>query len=1490
MRHAGQNARTAFEGTAAVSRPLACQSVLSVLALTALLALAAMVSSPAEAHQARLFTGTFGAAVSATPNPYPLGRGAWSLAVDSTSDVSKGDVYVTDTTNHRVEKFDSSGHFLFMFGKEVNKTAIIESATRGAEEDVCPAVGHKHDECKAGAAESTPGALNEPSVIAVDSSSGPSKGDVYVNTGTGTAAQNEIQQLELTGATGGSFTLSYEGQTTSPISMQSENLEGAVAFALEKLPALSGNVATAGTSQSGSTLNIGIRFNEKLDATNVPQITVNASGLTPSSATASTSTVTEGRVGTPDSIAKFDPEGHLVSAWASGGRLDGSTAPGGPFSGHLVGVAVDAAGNLWVLGRGRASHAFEFRQDASPIIGWIWEGPFGGGDGGGEAAGLALDSEDDLFYRTEEDLLLKFTAAGTRLGSVVNTSPSPNLFYQVRGYAVDPISNDLFVAVESGLPASYTEVQRYAGPDCHPSGDKDPCTPVESFGRGRLESVGQPYTGLAVDPSSLADTVYVLGNENAQVAAFSTESVPDVATAKASGFTSGSATLNGTVSPSGAPITGCFFEWGETTSYGHTAECEPSAGSLGSGSSPLPVHANVSVEFGKTYHFRLVASNAATDLAEEPSRGSDLAFGPPLIESGSALSVSATSVTLQLQVNPNDVDTHARIEYGAEAGVYTNATQMVDLGAGGTVQSVSFNLQGLASNSTYHYRVSAQSALGNPEGPDLTFTTQGLFASTLPDSRGWELVSPPDKHGVRVEAAWAEGGAVIQAAADGTAITYAAASSIGAEASGNRSIDNSQLLSTRGEAGLRSWSTRDVSTPHQAPVGVIVGKPSEYMLFSTDLSVGAVEPFGATPLSPSATEKTPYLLEPDHSWLPLVTAANVPPGIEFGGNLPKGKTQVEENVEFMTATPDLSHVLLESSQTLTSEFAPGFDPHYSGKRNVYEWSAGALQLASWIPTGAASACGGTGPTCVPASEHGQTSTVGSGRVHKGLRHIVSSDGSRVVFSSEMGGVSYLYLRDLPRGETVALEVPQAGAIGVSGRAVYQDASVDDSRVFFTDGSRLTVNSTAGEQAPDLYMCQVEEKEGQLACRLTDLTANMHNPTEPADVLGAIAGVSEDGSSVYFVANGALTVGEGAVHGDCEGNVVSLVSLPDQSCNLYRYDTETGSTRLIAVVSGNDHPDWGEIPVGSLTARVSPNGRYLAFMSQRSLTGYDNRDAVSGQRDEEVYLYDAAANGGEGRLVCASCNPTGSRPHGLFEAGGFGGGVLVDPYRLWEGQTLAASVPGWTKITVNEALYQSRYLSNSGRLFFNAADALVPQDTNGIEDVYEFEFPQGPGQLASDSCSTASPTYSLVSGGCVDPISSGSSPEESVFLDASESGNDVFFLTASRLAPKDVDGAADVYDASVGGGEEEPVKPPPCEGDACQNPVQAPDDPTPGSLTFSGPGNPTSGGQSNLSKSRKKIVRCKKARKLSHGACVKAKSKKGRARKGRRAGYNRRTGR
>ena len=88
----------------------------------------------------------------------------------------------------------------------------------------------------------------------------------------------------------------------------------------------------------------------------------------------------------------------------------------------------------------------------------------------------------------------------------------------------------------------------------------------------------------------------------------------------------------------------------------------------------------------------------------------------------------------------------------------------------------------------------------------------------------------------------------------------------------------------------------------------------------------------------------------------------------------------------------------------------------------------------------------------------------------------------------------------------------------------------------------------------------------------------------------------------------------------------------------------------------------------------------------------------------------------GRLVCASCNP--NRKPRAFSArtgcstpnAGEGLGLLVDRPEIWHERWLAGSVPGWDfNITTasTSALYQPRYLSDSGRLFFDSPDALVP---------------------------------------------------------------------------------------------------------------------------------------------------------------------------------------
>jgi WD40-like Beta Propeller Repeat len=345
-------------------------------------------------------------------------------------------------------------------------------------------------------------------------------------------------------------------------------------------------------------------------------------------------------------------------------------------------------------------------------------------------------------------------------------------------------------------------------------------------------------------------------------------------------------------------------------------------------------------------------------------------------------------------------------------------------------------------------------------------------------------------------------------------------------------------------------------------------------------------------------------------------------------------------------------------------------------------------------------------------------------------------------------------------------------------------------------------------------------------------------------------------------------------------------------------SHNGTTKLIAVVSANDYSDWSNSSdLTALASRVSPDGRWLAFMSERELTGYDNRDALTGERDQEVYLYDAQS----ARLACASCNPTGARPVGAADHDG-----LVDGRGIFRERRLAADIPAWTWLggfggdVFGKAVYQSRYLSDSGRLFFNSHDALVPQDVNGNWDVYQYE-PPGVG-----SCSTSAATFSERSGGCVGLISSGTSSEESAFLDASatggrdaeghEGGGDVFFLTASKLSSQDYDTALDVYDAHECTGESPCLPAPAAQPPACVTEASCKASPTPqpgvyglpSSATFSGPGNAAG---SNPPVVTKKTVKCPKGKKLSHGKCVKVKAKrKKKAHKAKRASHDRRASR
>jgi hypothetical protein len=854
-------------------------------------------------------------------------------------------------------------------------------------------------------------------------------------------------------------------------------------------------------------------------------------------------------------------------------------------------------------------------------------------------------------------------------------------------------------------------------------------------------------------------------------------------------------------------------------------------------------------------------------VADAPNHVVDV-FGPltPLpveIDLGSVSRVASTSADLNAQISPNGIETSYTFQYGTvDCGVEPAACTDIpsppaNLGAPEASVDVVQHLTGLKPGTRYFYRLIATDDQTAEQivGPVHTFTTQTASPFALPDSRQWEMVSPPDKHGARIFPISELG--TIQAAANGDAMGYVASAPTESGPQGN--TNQTSVLSSRGSDG---WTSRDLSIPHNGATGPSVGQGIEVRIFSSDLSQAIVQPFGSfvASLSSEASEQTAFLRadfptsDPTafcttSCYRPLVTGcppagqacspnieglANVPPGAEFGTEVectPQGQhgQTIHCGPEFVGATAELGHIVLAAFAPLTPG-APDGEIGFGGQliKNLYEWSGNEppseqLQLISVRP-------GSAGPA--PAS----SVPIFGSSITDSARNAISPDGSRVIWS-EQAGEEGLYLRDTASEETV-----QLGGRG----AAFQAATAGTGEIFFTEGG-------------DLFRYDVEAPEGE---HLSDLT--------PAGgVLGSIPGVAEDGSSVYFVANGVLATNSGpggdeAASGDC-GSL--RVPRAEQTCNLY--SLQGGHLTYIARLSAEDDPDWGTTAnkkLGTQTARVSPNGRWLAFMSERPLTGYDNRDASSDKSDQEVFLYHEAPSGGElGKLVCASCNPTGARPlgveyHDIREGFGIAGGD--GPWQ--DQQWLAANVPAWSRMALSIAnLYQPRYLSDSGRLFFNSSDALVPQDSNGTEDVYQYEPADGQGAPPADTCESTSSVYSPAAEGCIALISSGTSAEESAFLDASESGNDVFFLTAAQLSSRDTDTSLDIYDARVSGGEPEPLRPVECEGDGCQQPAVPPNDATPGSLTFSGAGN---------------VKECPEGKQLKQGKCVKQKAKKSKKKK------------
>jgi hypothetical protein len=445
----------------------------------------------------------------------------------------------------------------------------------------------------------------------------------------------------------------------------------------------------------------------------------------------------------------------------------------------------------------------------------------------------------------------------------------------------------------------------------------------------------------------------------------------------------------------------------------------------------------------------------------------------------------------------------------------------------------------------------------------------------------------------------------------------------------------------------------------------------------------------------------------------------------------------------------------------------------------------------------------------------------------------------------------------PLGEACN-EVPCSGA-ATRPNANFVGASEDGSKVFFTTTAPLEP-VTDKNDGDDLYMASIGCPVGEPACGVsgrvvTSLVQVSHSPLagETAELQGVVR-IAPDGERVYFVARGVLSDG---------ANVEGHEPMRGAD-NLYVYNSVSRETKFIAdLCSAHDMSGliedrycpneaeslweresqlWTHAGLKGRVQTAGAGGRYLVFATPGQLTSGDTDTA------SDIYRFDAVT----GTLERISIGENGYSENGNnneypaeIDTGSQGGNVI------------------------EQREMRRRDVSEDGsRIIFWTAEPLSPGAINGLPNLYEWH--ENPGGEAGGG-------VSLLSGG------TGSTPVVDAVI--SPDGKNVFFVTSEGLAPQDVDGENDIYDARLGTG----FAPPPaatesCAGDACQGPLTNPAPLlVPGSSVQAPGGNLSAVAPAKTVTAKKAVAKCAKGKHLAHDKCVKRKTATKRKKAGKTSG-------
>ena len=1257
---------------------------------------------------------------------------------------------------------------------------------------------------------------------------------------------------------------------------------------------------------STDTGNFDLAFGEGVDATTSGNICTASSGDTCQAGTSGTSAgafesplfvavdnsggSSQGDVyvGDPgdNTVTKFDSSGNLVTSFGTGGQLSGTATSTFP---SIDGITVDNSGNLLVIDGN--STVWPFSASGSPGTSFPT-------DRGTGPAGLDVNSAGNIFKVNGDGSVEELTSTGSVIGTI-------NEAAQATEIAIDRNSGDLYQDVGTSIDHYHFDASGNvvdAGGPCTVV-ESGSCAPTDSFGTGHLTA----GTGVGYDSSESA--LYAADSADDDVAVFGPPApgAPQIDGTTTSNLGNQSTTLDAQVNPFDVTTT-CQFQYisdadftadGNTFGAGtQTASCTPSP-LTPTGFADDSASANITgLTIATTYDFRVIATNAdapsggvigpteqfttlgaatidsltATNITGNSAQlnteinplGNDttcvfkivddsdflnnggfnapqtqtltcspsdlgsvtsdvgataqatgLTAGtlydyevvatvpgigtassaaqfqttPPLsVDLETATNITDTGATLNTQINPLGNDTTVQFQYETDAVYqasppgtrFENATTVpanaIDIGDGTSDASAHVDLTGLTPGVEYHWRAVGTNSAGTLAGNAHSFTTLVSISGVgLPDNRAYEMVSPVNKGG---EPFTNEILAGDQAAPNGNAVGYVALSPFPGGA--GPSVDD---LATRTSTG---WVSTPI-LPEQAP-GTTLELP-KFGVYSSDLSKGILDNGGGT-VGEDSGQDDPALVPGTCTTALFPTPPPAPTTPCTGEATGFANLFVRDNTNASYQLVN-SYASAPSGTTPTDATDDGASADLS--HVVFDENA---PLTSLAPTGQDDLYVWDSSTGADTLLGGGATLGGAGRV----LNAVSANGSQIFFTDSDGNLNVFQ-----NGSATQIDKPASGGAGPGGGGQFMTALSDGSLVFFTDGdgAGLTGDTVSGSGS-NLYAYNTGTGT------LTDLTGSTATPNAcqtPASGCVGVGGVLGAGGSagnyyVYFAAQGVLTNGSNS-QGQSPQSLAQNQSSGDENLYVENDNKGTITTTFIATLNGGDGSDWN----GQFTARVTPDGTHAAFDSVNSLTGYDNTDANTGGADTEIFLYDATSNA----LACASCNPNGN-PSGSSQ---------LDPVD--------------SQLLLGGNQYLQHELSDDGsRVFFDSNDNLSPHDTNGEQDVYEYE--NGHDYL----------------------ISSGTSDSNSIILDASASGNDVFFITRDQLVPQDTDGEYDVYDARVKGGFPAPSPNPPCTGDGCKpGTTPPPAVPTIGTVTFFGPGNQKSTSNSSSTSKKKKKHKKKK---------------------------------